>query len=469
MSSATLQNNIHDYIIKRDSSHSYTMSIKNSTSSNTLINCKLNCLSNPSSQKEVNGSLIWWPPTSQLDSPLIVYIKCDGNYTQNIISAQGRNTTVAIILNYDGKPCQFTSNDIIIPLFNEVNNDCHSNKTNSNMSLSDLEATIKIDNPTPTNITNTSDMSQGYQTAMIVLYTVAGVVLGLFFMVVLVNVIRNRLRLPIDGQDQDDNNQKHGITKAVLESFPVYLFPLQKNTDSKNSENTKKENCVDSNLDSEISKPVPNKANVNRNRRLSPIVENHDDDNIITIPDVIINHDFSFAPEISSPITDNQLTCPICLGEFESGEELRILPCHHQYHTMCIDPWLLDISSLCPMCKADYTSWKSSSITTIHEIASNSSTSLGSIGVLSEIIDSDVTTTQTEGEPSTPTFPHFRWAKYLKAIRRVRRVPRNRQSQSRLSVGDILSSTQSDHSTSRSNLPTDDSEESRVRRWTFSG
>ncbi|CAG8770270.1 13769_t:CDS:1, partial [Cetraspora pellucida] len=127
----------------------------------------------------------------------------------------------------------------------------------------------------------------------------------------------------------------------------------------------------------------------------------------------------------------------------------------------CIDPWLLDNSSLCPMCKADYTSWKSNSITTIHEIASRSSTSLGSIGILSEMIDSDATTTQNEGEPSTPTFPHFRWAKYLKAIRRVRRTSRNRQPQSRLSIGDILSSHQSDHSTSNSNLPTDDSEESR--------
>ncbi|CAG8779733.1 15739_t:CDS:2, partial [Racocetra fulgida] len=365
------------------------------------------------------GSLIWWPPTSPLGEPLIVYIKCDRNYTLNIISAQGSNNTVAIILNYDGKPCQFTSSDIIVPLFNEVNNDCHSNKIDSNMTFPGLEATIKIDSSTPTNVA--AEMP------------------------------------PIDNQDQDNSNSKHGITKAVLESFPVYFFSLRNNTDPKNSENSEKEENI-SNLDSENSESDPDNITVDKIRRLSPIDENFDD--IV----IIVNNDSTLSPEISSPITDDQLTCPICLGDFESGEELRILPCHHQYHITCIDPWLLDISPLCPMCKADYTSWKINSVTTINDVASRSSLSLGSVGILSEAIDSDVTTTtQNEGESSTQTFPHFRWAKYLKAIRRGRRVARNIQVQSRLSVGDILSSPQSNHNTSRSNLSIDNGEESRVR------
>ncbi|KAF0514688.1 zinc finger domain-containing ubiquitin ligase [Gigaspora margarita] len=493
ISSATLESDILVEYIIANSSQTYTMSIKNSSNSSTSpIICKLNCMSNPSPETEFNGSLTWWPPTSSLGNSLIVYIKCDGNSTLNIISAQGSNRTIAIILSYDGKPCTLpsTSTDIIIPLFNEVNNDCHSNKSDSN--FPGIDATIKFNgSPNKGSVTTTSDSTaQGYQIAMVILYTVSGIVLGLFFIVVLINIIKNRFRPSTDDQDQDDNNPKSGITKAVLESFPVYFFTLRNNSDPKNPENEK---SVDSNSVSIIkSKSDENSDNSNNSdnsdNRIRKIFQNHDD----IIPEVIVEHHHNNSiisiPEIASPITEEQLTCPICLGDFESGEELRLLPCHHQYHTSCIDPWLLDISPLCPMCKADYTSWNNNSISTLNEIASRSSISIGSVGVLSEAIGADITTTTTQNEIdiSTNNFPHFRWAKYLKAIRRAgrRRIlnrqnshnshnshnsrnSRNSQLQSRLSVGDVL--TVPNQNTSRNNLSIDSSEESRIRRWTYSG
>lgn len=63
----------------------------------------------------------------------------------------------------------------------------------------------------------------------------------------------------------------------------------------------------------------------------------------------------SAAPVSSTP--DHTLwaqpTCPICLDDFISEEtRVRSLPCHHIYHPACIDPFLLDNSSLCPVCKA---------------------------------------------------------------------------------------------------------------------
>ncbi|KAK1927056.1 hypothetical protein DB88DRAFT_9476 [Papiliotrema laurentii] len=49
--------------------------------------------------------------------------------------------------------------------------------------------------------------------------------------------------------------------------------------------------------------------------------------------------------------TDDQ--CPICLHDFETGDDLRVLPCEirHVYHKTCIDPWLLEVSSSCPLCR----------------------------------------------------------------------------------------------------------------------
>ena len=47
-----------------------------------------------------------------------------------------------------------------------------------------------------------------------------------------------------------------------------------------------------------------------------------------------------------------QETCPICLDDFNSHETVvRQLPCVHVYHPECIDPFLKNNSSLCPICK----------------------------------------------------------------------------------------------------------------------
>ncbi|KAB1223087.1 Receptor homology region, transmembrane domain- and RING domain-containing protein 2 [Morella rubra] len=35
--------------------------------------------------------------------------------------------------------------------------------------------------------------------------------------------------------------------------------------------------------------------------------------------------------------------CYICLVEYEEGDNLRILPCHHEFHRTCIDKWLKEI------------------------------------------------------------------------------------------------------------------------------
>jgi len=45
--------------------------------------------------------------------------------------------------------------------------------------------------------------------------------------------------------------------------------------------------------------------------------------------------------------------CGVCLVDFDDGDELRVLPCGHSFHKECIDHWLLNSSTVCPVCKHD--------------------------------------------------------------------------------------------------------------------
>ncbi|XP_070619237.1 RING finger protein 215 [Erythrolamprus reginae] len=50
----------------------------------------------------------------------------------------------------------------------------------------------------------------------------------------------------------------------------------------------------------------------------------------------------SWAHEIDS--------CAICLDQFQKNQWLRVLPCLHEFHRDCVDPWLL-LQQTCPLCK----------------------------------------------------------------------------------------------------------------------
>jgi hypothetical protein len=60
------------------------------------------------------------------------------------------------------------------------------------------------------------------------------------------------------------------------------------------------------------------------------------------------------APEAKTEMPDaGNFSCPICTDDFIKGQDLRVLPCNHQFHMECIDPWLMNVSGTCPLCRID--------------------------------------------------------------------------------------------------------------------
>lgn len=54
--------------------------------------------------------------------------------------------------------------------------------------------------------------------------------------------------------------------------------------------------------------------------------------------------------EVTHKRTELNKECQVCLTDYETGDTLRILPCFHEFHTPCIDPWL-SINHTCPVCR----------------------------------------------------------------------------------------------------------------------
>tara|TARA_B100000131_G_scaffold301151_1_gene323102 strand:- start:176 stop:775 length:600 start_codon:yes stop_codon:yes gene_type:complete len=49
--------------------------------------------------------------------------------------------------------------------------------------------------------------------------------------------------------------------------------------------------------------------------------------------------------------SENNDMCPICYEKFNTGENVILLNCNHNFHKDCVEKWLCECSNTCPLCK----------------------------------------------------------------------------------------------------------------------
>lgn len=178
--------------------------------------------------------------------------------------------------------------------------------------------------------------------AMIILYSVTGVISALFLAVIISGTIRAH-RHPerygvINVLGRPRQSKAKGLARAMLETLPIVKF------------GDKVENKPE---DVELGTApaiTPAANTVNRTSKQTDAETSHE---VVPTPLADGAADPIAAAGASRAAVDDtdaeNPMCSICTDDFEKGQDIRVLPCDHKFHAACVDPWLLDVSGTCPL------------------------------------------------------------------------------------------------------------------------
>lgn len=187
--------------------------------------------------------------------------------------------------------------------------------------------------------------------AMIILYSITGVITALFLVIIVTGAIRAHRHPERYGPrniiGRPRQSRAKGIARAMLDTLPIVKFgeqrPEGKDVESEGTEDTQSHELASRNGESgHATEPKPPTSEA-----IAPAV------GAITTSQESNGPIAAEGSPASTGETDNNLGCSICTEDFERGQDIRVLPCNHQFHPACVDPWLLDVSGTCPLCRVD--------------------------------------------------------------------------------------------------------------------
>jgi hypothetical protein len=173
--------------------------------------------------------------------------------------------------------------------------------------------------------------------AMIILYSITGIITALFLVIIVTGAIRAHRHPerygPRNTLGRPRQSRARGLARAMLETLPIVKFgDPEDGKPATNGDNVELGQTGSAN--SGEGKPPSTEMTAARDSEndaegdgVQPVGATHSND----------SHE------------DNALGCSICTEDFTRGQDIRVLPCNHKFHPDCVDPWLLNVSGTCPL------------------------------------------------------------------------------------------------------------------------
>lgn len=181
--------------------------------------------------------------------------------------------------------------------------------------------------------------------AMSILYSITGIITLLFLVIIATGAIRAHRhperygpRTGLAGRPRQ--SRAKGLARAMLETLPIVKFGDP-------------EPVKPGSRDIELEDGKTSVHNTTEAVAVPAATENGESKPAATAVEVESGMGPAQAESIKSgqeaAKKEGELGCSICTEDFTTGEDVRVLPCHHKYHPACIDPWLLNVSGTCPL------------------------------------------------------------------------------------------------------------------------
>ncbi|KAK7192727.1 hypothetical protein DPSP01_006846 [Paraphaeosphaeria sporulosa] len=311
----------------------------------------------------------------------IAYVSCDlsdypGNiHVDSILSELSHIASGAILYSTTEDYCNYTSDNANMDLFALYSTTNKGDAISQKDTLEALQpgqmfnakitrANTQNNSTDPTQNpgqTNPLGPSPSTAVAMIILYSITGVITALFLVIIVTGAVRAHRHPdrygPRDVMGRPRQSRARGLGMAILDTIPIVKFGEREQPKPTDVElgSTSEARGVDGTADATATTTPPADT--------APATETGTGSHTPpTAADHAEHLDSGIAPAAGAASAagangaasaEEGLGCSICTDDFEKGQDIRVLPCDHKFHPECVDPWLLNVSGTCPLCRVD--------------------------------------------------------------------------------------------------------------------